>query len=190
MAFLFGVNIIVVSMVVREVCGTTTKETPAEVMENSGELEVIKLTSEEERATLDKNSDWPEGSSTEVVIREPSRQEEEQALTNGQLVDRKEDTAKHSEPFYALRAATLSMWLPAVVGNKKNLFLAASISTLVTKIVMLVVSVILVYHFPEKVHSSPFLLWSRVGKSLSHQDSTGFVAHFLNIAVVKTNLRI
>jgi len=45
------------------------------------------------------------------------------------------------------------------VGDKKNLFLAASISTLVTKIVMLVVSVILVYHLPEKVHPSPFLLW-------------------------------
>ena len=69
------------------------------------------------------------------------------------------------------RAATLSMRLPAVVGNKKNLFLAASISTLVTKIVMLVVSVILVYHLPEKVHSSPLLLWSRVGKSLNHLET-------------------
>ena len=74
---------------------------------------------------------------------------------------------------------TLGMWLPAVVGNKKNLFLAASISTLVTKIVMLVVSVILVYHLPEKVHSSPFLLWSRVGKSLNHQGSIGFVMQYL-----------
>ena len=53
MAFLFVVNVIVVSMVVREVCGTTTKETPAEVTEISKELEVIELTSEDERATLE-----------------------------------------------------------------------------------------------------------------------------------------
>ena len=70
------------------------------------------------------------------------------------------------------------MWLPAVVGNKKNLFLAASISTLVTKIVMLVVSVILVYHLPEKVHSSPFLLWSRVGKSLNHLETVNCIQGF------------
>ena len=50
MAFLFIVNIIVFSMVVREVCGTTTEEVPAEVTENSGELEVIELTSKDERA--------------------------------------------------------------------------------------------------------------------------------------------
>ena len=165
MAFLFVVNIIVVSMVVREVCGTTTEETLVEVTEISKELEVIELTSEEERAPSDKNSDRPEGPSTEIAIREPSRQEEEKTLTSGQQVALREQSGEQSEPFYALRAATLSMWLPAVVGNKKNLFLAASISTLVTKIVMLVVSVILVYHLPEKVHSSPFLLWSRVGKS-------------------------
>ena len=79
---------------------------------------------------------------------------------------------------------TLGMWLPAVVGNKKNLFLAASISTLVTKIVMLVVSVILVYHLPEKVHSSPFLLWSRVGKSLNHPESVNFVILFPKLIIV------
>ena len=107
MAFLFIVNIIVVSLVVREVCRTTTKETPAEVTENSGELEVIELTSEDERATLNEKSDQPEGSSTEIAIREPSRQEEEQALTSGQQVERREQSGEQSEPFYALRAATL-----------------------------------------------------------------------------------
>ena len=76
------------------------------------------------------------------------------------------------------------MWLPAVVGNKKNLFLAASISTLVTKIVMLVVSVILVYHLPEKVHSSPFLLWSRVGKSLNHPEIANFVVLFPKLIIL------
>ena len=184
MAFLFVVNVIVVSMVVREVCGTTTKETPAEVTGISRELEVIELTSEEERATLDKNSNQPEGPSTEIAIREPSRQEEEKTLTIGQQVELREQSGEQSEPFYALRAATLSMWLPAVVGNKKKLFLAASISTLVTKIVMLVVSVILVYHLPEKVHSSPFLLWSRVGKSLNHPESVNFVVLFPRLVIV------
>ena len=44
MAFLFVINIIVVSLVVREVCGTTTKETHAKVTENSRELEVSRFT--------------------------------------------------------------------------------------------------------------------------------------------------
>ena len=107
MAFLFVVNIIVVSLVVREVCKTTTEKKPVEVTENSGELEVIELTSEDERATLDKKSDRPEGSSTEIAIREPSRQEEEKTLTSGQQVERREQSGEQSKPFYALRAATL-----------------------------------------------------------------------------------
>ena len=107
MAFLFVVNIIVVSMVVREVCGTTTEETLVEVTEISKELEVIELTSEEERATMDGNSNRPEGPSTEIAIREPSRQEEEKTLTSGQQVERREQSGEQSEPFYALRAATL-----------------------------------------------------------------------------------
>ena len=108
MAFLFVVNIIVVSLVVREVCKTTTEKKPVEVTENSGELEVIELTSEDERATLENNSDRPEGPSTEIAIREPSRQEEEEeALTSGQQVALREQSGEQSEPFYALRAATL-----------------------------------------------------------------------------------
>ena len=105
MAFLFVVNVIVVSMVVREVCGTTTKETPAEVTENSGELEVIELTSEDERATLNKNSNQPEEPSTEIAIMDPD--EEEKTLTSGQQVELREQSGEQSEPFYALRAATL-----------------------------------------------------------------------------------
>ena len=56
------------------------------------------------------------------------------------------------------------MWLPAVVGDKKNLFIAASISTLITKILMLLVSVVLTYFFQENIHPHPFILWSWVGK--------------------------
>ena len=70
-----------------------------------------------------------------------------------------------SKPFYELKAALTAMWLPAVVGDKRNMFIAASLSTLITKILMLLLSVILVYFFQEKVHSHPFVLWSKVGKS-------------------------
>merc|ERR1719500_1910121 len=66
-----------------------------------------------------------------------------------------------SKPFYELKASLTAMWLPAVVGDKKNMFLAASLSTLITKILMLLLSVILVYFFQEKVHSHPFVLWCR-----------------------------
>ena len=68
------------------------------------------------------------------------------------------------EPFYELKAAATAMWLPAVVGDKKNLFLSASLSTQITKILMLVMSFILAFFFQEKLHPHPFILWSRVGK--------------------------
>ena len=69
-----------------------------------------------------------------------------------------------SKPFYELKAALTAMWLPAVVGDKKNFFIAASLSTLITKILMLLVSVVLAYFFQEKIHPHPFIFWSRVGK--------------------------
>ena len=71
---------------------------------------------------------------------------------------------QESKQFYKLKAALTSLWLPAVVGDKKNLFIAASISTLISKILMLLMSSILAYFFQEKIHSHPFILWSRVGK--------------------------
>ena len=67
--------------------------------------------------------------------------------------------------FFELKAAATAMLLPGVVGDKKNLFLAASLSTLVTKILMLLASVILVFFFQEKLNPHPFILWSRVGKT-------------------------
>ena len=79
--------------------------------------------------------------------------------------DQGEKHEMESKPFYELKAALTAMWLPAVVGDKRNMFLAASLSTLITKILMLLLSVILVYFFQEKVHSHPFVLWSKVGKS-------------------------
>ena len=75
------------------------------------------------------------------------------------------ESEQQSKPFYELKAALTSMWLPAVVGDKKNLFITASLSTLITKIVMLLVSVVLAYFFQEKMHPHPFIFWSGVGKS-------------------------
>ena len=77
----------------------------------------------------------------------------------------KTESSEESKPFYVLKSPLTAMWLPAVVGHKRNMFISASLSTLITKILMLVVSVILVYFFQEKVHSHPFVLWSKVGKS-------------------------
>ena len=85
-------------------------------------------------------------------------------MTEGQGEKPETDPVQQSRSFYELKAALTSLWLPAVVGDKKNLFIAASISTLITKILILLVSVILAYFFQEKMHPHPFIFWSRVGK--------------------------
>ena len=116
----FIVNVVVVTLVIREFCKAVTEEQDAE-------------------------KQIEEGSSPQKA--KASTEEQEQ-----------------SKPFYELKAALTAMWLPAVVGDKKNLFIAASLSTLISKILMLLVSVVLAYFFQEKIHSHPFILWSRVGK--------------------------
>ena len=65
-----------------------------------------------------------------------------------------------SKPFYTLKAALTATWLPAVVGDKRKTFIAASLSTLITKILVLMVTVILAFFFQEKIHAHPFILWS------------------------------
>ena len=69
-----------------------------------------------------------------------------------------------SRPFFVFKAALTAMWLPAVVGDKKNLFIAASLSTLITKNVMLLVSGVFAYFFQDKMNPHPFVFWSRMGK--------------------------
>ena len=95
-----------------------------------------------------------------LVVREFCQKTRVRTLTENQG----EKTKMVSKQFYELKAALASLWLPAVVGDKKNLFLAASLSTLITKILMLLVSVILAYFFQEQMHPHPFIFWSRVGK--------------------------
>ena len=77
----------------------------------------------------------------------------------------KTESSEESKPFYVLKSPLTAMWLPAVVGHKRNMFISASLSTLITKILMLVVSVILAFFFQEEMNPHPFILWSRVGKS-------------------------
>ena len=77
----------------------------------------------------------------------------------------KTESSEESKPFYVLKSPLTAMWLPAVVGHKRNMFISASLSTLITKILMLVVSAILAFFFQEEMNPHPFILWSRVGKS-------------------------
>ena len=93
---------------------------------------------------------------------EKEKKDKAKAENQGEKPER--ELVKRSKPFYKLKAALTAMWLPAVVGDKKNLFIAASLSTLITKIVMLLLSVILVFFFQESIHPHPFILWSRVDK--------------------------
>ena len=89
-----------------------------------------------------------------------------EALTEDQREKPEMESVQQVKPFYELRAALTAMWLPAVVGDKKKMFIAASLSTLFAKILMLLVSVNLAFFFQENMHSRPFVLWSGVGKSL------------------------
>ena len=78
-------------------------------------------------------------------------------MTQNQHNPEKPDKEAHSEeelgkkeelkPFFKLKAAVTAMWLPDVMGNTKNMFISASLSARVTRIVMLMVSVILAFFF-------------------------------------------
>ena len=143
----FFVNVIVVTLAVSECCQKVSEEEKED--ENTREPLSVVLTTEPEEAGL------------EMISTGVSRsQQEAKALT----VDQGGKPEKESKPFYKLKAALTSLWLPAVVGDKKNLFIAASISTLITKILILLVSVVLAYFFQENMHPHPFIFWSRVGK--------------------------
>ena len=139
MVLQFIVNLTVVTLVTREFCQEVTEENPRESTEKE-DKNTIELMIEEELVTK-KTGQEVKGKNQSVT-----------------------EDKKQSKPFFALKAAVTAMWLPAVVGDKKNLLIAASISTLISKILMLLMSSILAYFFQEKIHSHPFILWSRVGK--------------------------
>ena len=145
MFFQFITNVIVVTLVIHQFCQKVFDEKiPEKEDENTTEALSVVLTTAPEEAGM------------EMISTGVSRsQQEAKALA---------EPVQQSKPFYKLKAALTSLWLPAVVGDKKNLFIAASLSTLISKILMLLVSVILAYFFQEKIHPHPFILWSRVGK--------------------------
>ena len=91
----------------------------------------------------------------------------QEALSEDQGEKPEMDSEQKSKTFFELKAALTAMWLPAVVGDKKNLFLATSLSTLITKILILLVSVFLAYFFQEEIHPHPFIFWSGVGKMIN-----------------------
>ena len=103
-----------------------------------------------------------------ISVRDPSPPQAK-ASTEEQGEKLEMNSEQESKQFYELKAALTSMWLPAVVGDKKNFFIAASLSTLITKILMLLVSVILAYFFQEELHPHPFIFWSRVGKMFNQR---------------------
>ena len=119
MAFLFTVNVIVVTLIAREFCQTEEADT------------------------------------VEMISRGVSSPQEAKSTTEKNEMDSK---------FYGLKAALTATWLPTVVGDRRHMFIAVSLSTLITKTLILLVSVILAFFFQEEIHSHPFVLWSRVGK--------------------------
>ena len=190
----FIMNVVVVTLVIREFCKEVTQEQDAEkqteaasspqkakaLTEGQGEKPdmesnertetedkdtreplLARLTTEEELGTKEENQSRTQEAGVKIPKGVSSQQEDQ-----GEKPEM--ESGQQSKPFYELKAALTAMWLPAVVGDKKNLFIAASLSTLISKILMLLVSVILAYFFQEKIHPHPFIFWFRVGKS---QDS-------------------
>ena len=131
------------------------------------------LVTEEERNKEDSSKlpndqqSWKqtEEADVEMVSRGMSSPQKVEALTEKPEME----SDQQSKPFYTLKAAITAMWLPAVVGDKKNLFLVTSLSTLITKILILLVSIILAFFFQENMHPHPFILWSWVGKMLNYR---------------------
>ena len=78
-----------------------------------------------------------------------------------------ETTEGKSKVIYCLESALSAMWLPAVIGSHPLTFISASLSTLIAKILILLLAVILAFSFQVEIHPRPFILWSRVGKVLN-----------------------
>ena len=139
------------------------KENPRETTGEEDTAQTVNSTTEEtgEEANEDDRRKVSPGQTEEAGMEMISISSEMISISSEML---EMEMEQESKQFYKLKAALTSLWLPAVVGNKKNLFIAASISTLISKILMLLMSSILAYFFQEKIHSHPFILWSRVGK--------------------------
>ena len=123
-------NLTVVTLVTREFCQEVTEENPRESTEkedkNTMESLSAVLTTEPEEAGME-------------MMSTVSSQHEAKALTEKPEME----PVQQSKQFYEMKAALTAMWLPAVVGDKKNLFLATSLSTLITKLLILLTSVII-----------------------------------------------
>ena len=93
---------------------------------------------------------------------------EENPMEMSEVLERKlESSEGNSKVIYCLKSALSAMWLPAVVGSHPLTFISASLSTLIAKILVLLLAVILAFSFQVEIHPRPFILWSRVGKVLT-----------------------
>ena len=67
---------------------------------------------------------------------------------------------KEKKGFFLLKSAFTSLWLPSVVGNWENMLLVSSISTLFTKLAILLLILILAFcGLLQKMHKHPFTIW-------------------------------
>ena len=68
--------------------------------------------------------------------------------------------SKEKKNFFRLKASLASLWLPSVIGNRKNMLLVSSVSTLVTKLASLLAILILaICGLLQEVHMHPFTIW-------------------------------
>ena len=93
---------------------------------------------------------------------------EENPMEMSEVLERKLDTLEgKSNVIYCLESALSAMWLPAVIGSHPLTFISASLSTLIAKILILLLAIILSLSFQAEINPRPFILWSRVGKVLN-----------------------
>ena len=69
-----------------------------------------------------------------------------------------EQDSEEDEKNFVLKASTLSVWLPCIVGDQRHMYLTAAVSNIIAKTLVLAAAVIMaVYGLQEKVHDTHFL---------------------------------
>merc|ERR1712141_17661 len=69
-------------------------------------------------------------------------------------------SSRKKKSSFLLKSALTSLWLPSIVGDRRNMLLVSTISTLVSKIAILALALVLAFFgLQTKVFEHPFVLW-------------------------------
>jgi hypothetical protein len=87
-----------------------------------------------------------------------SGQEMREVLKLDKPANKSEETGRKT--FFPLKSSLTALWLPAVVGDHPSLFMATVVSTMVTKILLLVLALALAFSgYQQNLFPHPTILW-------------------------------